>query len=96
MQYVKCRFHPNDTRFYTYEWDGEPLAPGDFVKVPDAKSDGWKRVEVMEVTDQMPNFVCKPVLGKVTGEDADERLLASDTPSRNVPDGDPLAGALPF
>ena len=44
MQFVACKFRPTDTRTFTYHYEGsEPLQPGDFVKVPDARSDGWKR-----------------------------------------------------
>lgn len=66
MVYVECRFRPTDNRTYTYEYDGdEPLEPGDFVKVPDALSggDGWKRVEVVSITNEAPPFPCKPILG---------------------------------
>lgn len=69
MQYVACKFRPTDTRSYTYENDGEPVAVGDFVKVPDNRSDGWKRVEVVEISDTAPPFACKPILGKVTDDD---------------------------
>lgn len=64
-QFIKCRFGPLDERRYTYLNPGEPVAVGDMVKVPDARSDGWKRVEVMEVDVEEPNFVCKAILGKV-------------------------------
>ena len=64
-QFVKCRFGPMDTRLYTYRNAGEPVLPGDFIKVADARGgDGaWKRVEVVEVTDEVPPFDCKPILG---------------------------------
>lgn len=76
MQYVKCKFRPDDSRAYTYEWDGEPLAPGDMVKVADARDpDSWKRVHVVEVGDERPPFACKPILGRVTGEDTDSAIL---------------------
>lgn len=74
-QFIKCRFRPLDTRTYTYANDGDPVAPGDFVKVADARSDGWKRVEVVSVTDKAPPFACKPILGKITGEDTDAAIL---------------------
>jgi len=73
-QFITCRFSPVDARRYTYINDGEPVVPGDFVKVPDARSDGWKRVEVMEVDVAQPSFACKAILGKVTGEDLDEAI----------------------
>jgi len=92
MQYVACKFRSEDTRSYTYEWDGEPLAVGDAVKVPDRSGDGWKRVEVVSISDQAPTFACKPILGKLEPEpegeaqptasagaqdDADDALLRS-------------------
>jgi hypothetical protein len=71
--FVACKFRSTDTRTYTYEWSGEPLAPGDFVKVEDKSGDGWKRVEVVSITDQAPPFTCKPILGKI---DPDAEILA--------------------
>ena len=67
-QFVACKFRPEDTRAYTYVWDGEPLAEGDQVKVADARSDGWKRVHVVSTSDQAPPFECKPILGKIEPE----------------------------
>lgn len=61
--YVACKFRPEDSRSYTYEWDGEPLAKGDIVKVADRSGDGWKRVWVDTITDEAPSFPCKPILG---------------------------------
>lgn len=75
MQYVKCKFRPADTRPYTYEWSGDPLAPGDMVKVADARSDGCKRVTVVEVTDDPPTFACKPILGRADEPDAANELF---------------------
>lgn len=64
-QFVACKFRPGDHRAYTYQWDGEPLAPGDKVKVPDKSGDGWKAVIVESVSWANPPFACKPILGKV-------------------------------
>ena len=75
MKYVQCKFRREDTRSYTYTWDGEPLAPGDMVKVADARSDGWKRVEVVSISDEAPKFPCKPILGKLEPEPAAEPNL---------------------
>lgn len=61
--YVACKFRPEDSRSYTYEWEGEPLNKGDFVKVPDRSGDGWKRVTVDSVSEKAPPFPCKPILG---------------------------------
>lgn len=68
MQFVACRFRPEDSRTYTYVNEGAPVAVGDIVKVPDNRSDGWKRVEVVSITDKAPNFACKAILGKVEDE----------------------------
>lgn len=73
-QFIKCRFGALDSRRYTYLNEGEPVVVGDFVKVPDARSDGWKRVEVTDVDVEEPEFVCKPILGKLTGEDLDQAI----------------------
>ncbi len=68
MQYVAVKFRSTDSRTYTYHWDGEPLMAGDHVKVADNRSDGWKRVEVVSVSDEKPSFATKPILGKVEPE----------------------------
>lgn len=75
--FIQVRFGPLDDRRYTYLNDGEPVAVGDFVKVPGNRGDGWKRVEVMAIDVAEPNFVCRSILGKVTGEDTDRALLAA-------------------
>lgn len=81
MQYVACKFRETDARTYTYEWEGDPLSPGDVVKVADNRdASTWKRVTVVSVTDEAPPFPCKPIIGKVDDDPAAE------------PDGDdPLA-----
>lgn len=68
MQFVAVKFRPEDSRTYTYANDDEPVAIGDEVKVPDNRSDGWKRVTVVGVTDEEPKFACKPILGKIEPE----------------------------
>lgn len=73
MQFVACKFRSTDTRTYTYHNDGDPVAVGDQVKVADAKSDGWKRVEVVSITDEKPPFPTKPILGKVEEEPAEAK-----------------------
>lgn len=75
MQYVVCKFREYDIRTYTYHNDGEPVQPGDYVKVADARSDGWKRVQVVSITSDTPSFPTKPILGKITGEDTDSAIL---------------------
>lgn len=75
-QFVKCKFHRFDTRTYTYHNDGEAVAPGEQVKVPDNRSDGWKRVEVVEIVDRAPPFPTKGILGKIEPrtEDVDAEI----------------------
>lgn len=62
------------------------------MKVPDNKSDGWKRVTVVSVTDEAPPFACKMILGRAPSpdEERDERLsgVSFDKP--------PAAPASPF
>lgn len=67
-KFVACTFKPDDKRTYTYTWDGPELFPGDRVKVPDNRSDGWKAVTVVSVGDEAPPFQCKAIVGRV--EDA--------------------------
>lgn len=88
LQFAAVKFRPTDTRTYTYSWDGEPLAPGDEVKVPDNKSDGWKCVTVVSVTDEQPPFACKRILGRAPSlnEERDEKL--SDPPAAAPDFGD--------
>jgi len=64
-RFVTVKFKDTDTRTYTYEWDGDTLFPGDRVKVPDNRSDGWKRVTVVEDGVATPPFPCKPIIGRV-------------------------------
>lgn len=70
--FVACKFRPEDSRSYTYTWDGDALAPGDLVKVADARADGWKRVIVVSVTDEAPPFQCKPILGRYEPDEVAE------------------------
>lgn len=75
--YVACKFRPEDTRTYTYEYSGDDLVCGDEVKVPDKSGEGWQRVYVVDITDEAPSFPCKKILGKLEPE-AD---TATPTPS---------------
>lgn len=93
-QYVKCRFAADDKRKYTYHNDGDPVAPGDMVRVE--TKDGAKTVEVVAVGDEKPNFKTKPVLGKAEAERADEAANAPaepqtepDAPVRGLGDNAP-------
>jgi len=91
-QYVACKFRPTDYRSYTYAYDGdEPLAPGDMVTVEDARSDGWKRVEVVSISDEAPPFACKPILGKI---DPEAEILAAQEAA--AAGGDPLTDQVAF
>lgn len=69
MQYVACKFRPEDRRSYTYHNDGEPVAVGDQVKIAGRDDDGWQRVHVVAVSDEKPSFDTKPILGKVEAEE---------------------------
>jgi hypothetical protein len=85
MQFVACKFRAEDARSYTYHNDGEPLAVGEIVKVADARSDGWKRVTVVSISDEAPPFPTKPILGKLDPEPAPE---ATAEPQSDAPDAD--------
>lgn len=68
-QFCKCKFRDSDSRSFTYANDGAPVAPGDLVKVPDARDpSAWKKVRVVEVGDKAPPFACKPILGLAEDE----------------------------
>lgn len=90
-RYVTVKFKDTDTRTYTYQWDGDTLFPGDRVKVPDNRSDGWKRVTVVEDGVATPPFACKAILGRV--EDVPEEPQA-DVAATNS--SDDLDTSLPF
>ena len=77
MQFVKCVFKAGDSRKYTYANEGDPVAPGDWVKVPDNRSDSWKKVLVVDVTDEAPPFTCKPILGIYSAEDAEREAAGA-------------------
>ena len=58
--FISVKFQPNDTRTYTYTYDGaEQLQPGDFVIVE--TRDGRKPVEITAVDVAEPAFRCKPI-----------------------------------
>lgn len=64
IKYVACKFRSTDTRAFTYHYEGEePLNVGDTVKVPDRSGDGWKRVEVVSISDEKPSFPTKGIIG---------------------------------
>lgn len=74
-QFVSVKFRPTDKRSYTYSNEGDPVSVGDFVKVPDSREDGWKRVEVVAVTDAAPSFPTKPILGLAPEQPPEDDLL---------------------
>lgn len=60
--YYACKFRAEDSRTYTYHFDGPAFAIGDIVRVEDRSGDGWKRVQVASVSDTAPPFATKPIL----------------------------------
>ncbi|RIV79539.1 hypothetical protein [Pelagerythrobacter aerophilus] len=91
MQYVACKFRPEDKRAYTYEWEGEPLTKGDIVKVPDKSGDGWQRVTVDAISDEAPPFACKPILGLYTPDVEPDADASDESEDATDPfDGVPL------
>ena len=61
-RYFACKFRPEDSRSYTYHFDGAPFAVGDTFRIEDRSGDGWKKVLVVAVTDEKPPFPTKPIL----------------------------------
>jgi hypothetical protein len=94
-QFVAVKFRVEDSRTYTYAWDGEPLHDGDVVRVEDRSGDGWKKVFVVSTTDEAPPFQCKPILGRHVEEESDATPLQEA--GRVLVDGvDPLDTPLTF
>lgn len=87
-QFVACKFRIADTRTFTYHNDGEPVAEGDHVLVPDRNGDGRKKVFVVSVSDEAPPFPTKPVLGKYepAPEIVDDDPLGLNLESAAIPD----------
>lgn len=69
-QYVACKFRAEDKRTYTYVNEGEPVAPGDKVRISDRSGDGWQAVIVAAIVEEKPPFECKPILGKIEPKQA--------------------------
>ncbi len=90
-QFVACKFRVGDTRTFTYHWDGEALADGDVVRVPDRSGDGWKKVYVADAAAEEPTaFLTKAVLGRHVEEpEAGADLLAE--PAARDPLDTPIA-----
>jgi hypothetical protein len=65
-QFVVAKFRLEDRRTYTYHNDGAPVKAGDQVKVTPARGEeGWVPVHVVAVSDEVPAFTTKPILGLV-------------------------------
>lgn len=79
-QYVSVRFTPNDPRLYTYIDLSGDLKIGDKGAVHDARSAKRKRVEVMAVEVQEPNFTCKEIFPLDAAELAREAEKAAAGP----------------
>jgi hypothetical protein len=76
-RYFACKFRAEDSRSYTYHFDGPPFEKGNVVRVEDRDGDGWKKVIVVGVTDQKPAFATKPILCRHVEEDAPAYIPAS-------------------
>lgn len=80
-QYCACKFRSTDARSFTYHYDGdEPLEVGDYVKVPDRSGEGWKRVEIVSISDEEPAFPTKGIIGLYNPD-----LEPSPPPSADTP-----------
>ena len=84
-QFVVCKFRIADTRTYTYANDGEPVQPGDTVRVPDRSSEGWKKVFVVETNHETPPYECKAILGLHTEDEPAADSLPLDRPADHHP-----------
>lgn len=92
-QFVSVKFRPGDTRSFTYVNDGDPVAIGDEVKVPDRHGDGWNRVTVCDLPPGPPNNFpvekLKAILGRVEPE-APKPAAAATAPPAGVKTVDDL------
>ena len=80
-QFVAVKFRPNDKRTYTYHNDGPPVRVGDTVKVPSVRADeGWSPLPVVSVSDDVPPFPTKAILGVVDGAARDAAILSKEAP----------------
>lgn len=76
-QYLTAKFSPDDERAYTYHNDGEPLAPGERVRVP-TKGEGSRTVTVHAIDIETPTFETKGVIGLSPAEDEQAAAKADD------------------
>ena len=65
-QLVAVKFNEAHSRTYTYSNNGDLVEPGDRVNV--STPQGEKTVTVDSVTDEVPPFQCKEILGKFIPE----------------------------
>lgn len=64
-QYLTIAYKEGTTKTYTFHNDGEPVEPGDVVKLPDRRdSDSWVKGYVHDEVEQ-PAFETKGILGVV-------------------------------
>ena len=69
--FVSVKFRPEDSRAYTYRYDGDaPLRQGDLVQVD--TREGRKTVAVFETDLPEPPFVCKPIAAALPEAPSDE------------------------
>lgn len=89
-QFVACKFRINDTRTFTYHNDGDPVADGDTIRVPDKSGDGWKKVYVVDAAAPEPTaFPTKPILG-LHVEEEPSPLDAAAPPRADFNPNDPF------
>lgn len=86
-QYVTVKFKEAEKRAYTFHNDGEPLKPGDEVKLPSRGSkdpDAWSRGYVATVNVEKPSaFETKGVMGLAPPK---YRSLAGDGDDADAPE----------
>lgn len=65
-QYLAVAFKPGG-KTYVYHNDGEPVLPGDEIKVPDPRGEpgDWIRAHVVEILTERQAFETKAILGPV-------------------------------
>jgi hypothetical protein len=76
-QFVQVKF-PRGGRLYTYHNDGDPVVPGDQVKIAGRGDDGWQAAHVDAISFTKPAFDTKPIMGRV--DPAQPDLLAANEP----------------
>ena len=85
-QFVACKFRISDTRTFTYHNDGEQVADGDTVRVPDRSGEGWKKVYVVDANAPEPTaFPTKAILGLHIEDEPAADALQLDRPADHHP-----------